>query len=733
MNRQQVADSAAQGDARKLVLERFAGLFERQVRMYQFVDSISDLVRATHAEISACLRETMCNIDALRIDGGEKSQLNGMAAKMMERFERLDKTLGLLLRERLKLRAHDSADLKHVMQETNRAAQTLESTLIAKDLFERHSQVIESIVLSREKVTNWKGYLLEVLSGFQMVLSFDYLFVAQMDNNSLLVSIFYLDHCCEEEKVQARAGLAPTVLSQLNLPAQTSWNIEEFSIAGGDAAVCRHALDPLNMLTAVVPSLDATRSDGLLGIAYPAAASAPTQQLTLLRSILSVMVMVVGSSDALGRTLSELEYYSNHDPLTALHNRRYFNDALREELSRSERHGRELSLLMLDLDDFKDINDTYGHPCGDAVLVRVADIAREVLRKGDIATRIGGDEFAFVLTETGAAGASTVGEKLRERIHEHTFEDPLGKRFHISVSIGVVTYPDNAKTIDDLMAGVDMGLYRAKEMGKNSVVSLGSVRELLLANRRTRDSVERLRASLKEGRIFPYYQPIFDCRSGALFGYETLARMREPDGKIVTAGSFIDAIEKYGLNRELDKTIIRQSLTDLVRAQPKKHPSPLLFINLSAKEIQGRSILSYAEAVCAELGVTPSSVVFEILERDAIGDIVRMRKFLSELRKKGFLFALDDFGSGYNSFHYLRELSFDFVKIDGDFVKNIVDSRVDRALVRNLVQLCRDIGIMTIAEFVENESILLALNDMQVDYVQGFHLGYPAENFIAAA
>lgn len=716
----------SQGQARKQVLERFAGLFERQVRMYQFVDSMSDLVRATHTEILESLQESMRGVDALAVPHAQKDQINGITQKILDRFGRLDKTLEILLGERMKQRSHDSIDLKHVMQETNRTAQKLESTLVEKDLFERHSRVIESIVLTHEKIARWQDYILEILTGFQTVLAFDYLYVAHLENNILLISIFYLDHCCEEKKFQARTQLAPEVLQQLGVSADTAWDIEEFSVFGSEAASCDDAMNNLSTITAVVPALDASGSDGLLGIAYPAAKNKNPQQLTLIRSILSVMVMVVGSSKTLGRTLSELEYYSNHDPLTGLYNRRYFNEVLGDELNRSERHAHELSLLMLDLDDFKDVNDTYGHPCGDEVLKAVADIARAELRRGDFATRIGGDEFAILLTETGAEGARIVAEKLRKQIRDRVFADALGKQFHITVSVGVVTFPDNAKSIADLMAGVDMGLYRAKEMGKNGVVTLESVRELLTVSRTARDNVERLRLSLKEERIVPYYQPIVDCRTDAVIAYETLARMREPDGEIVSAGVFIEAIEKYGLNRELDKTIIKQALTGLTQAEASGHKNELLFINLSAKEIQSRGILSYAEKICTDLHINPGSVVFEILERDAIGDMVRMRKFLSELREKGFLFALDDFGSGYNSFHYLRELTFDFVKIDGDFVKNILHSKVDAALVRNLVQLCRDLDIKTIAEFVETQTVLDAVKAMQIDYAQGYFLGKPS-------
>jgi EAL domain-containing protein (putative c-di-GMP-specific phosphodiesterase class I) len=252
------------------------------------------------------------------------------------------------------------------------------------------------------------------------------------------------------------------------------------------------------------------------------------------------------------------------------------------------------------------------------------------------------------------------------------------------------------------------------------------VRDVIQANRSTRNYAETLRACLKDGRVVPHYQPIVDCRSGETIGYETLARMRDASGELISAGMFIETMEKYGLDRELDRVIISQSLAALEPIVAGGDSSLKLFINLSAQEIQGRGVLGYAEQLCLQLKIPPQTVVFEIMERDAIGDMAHMRKFLTDLRENGFLFALDDFGSGYNSFHYLRELSFDYVKIDGAFVKNIMKSTIDRALVKNLSCLCQDIGTRTIAEFVESEELLLALREMNIDYAQGFHLGRPA-------
>jgi EAL domain-containing protein (putative c-di-GMP-specific phosphodiesterase class I) len=275
------------------------------------------------------------------------------------------------------------------------------------------------------------------------------------------------------------------------------------------------------------------------------------------------------------------------------------------------------------------------------------------------------------------------------------------------------------------MAGVDIGLYRAKTIGKDSVCSVEEVEDKIQVGRVVRDHAEHLRDALRNEHIQPFFQPIFDCQTGEVFAYEALARLVEPNGETLVAGSFIETIEKYGMGRELDRVMIRKSLEALKAHIAQNGPPCKLFVNLSSQEIQGRGVLGFAEQMCRELDVPPQNVVFELLERDAIGDMASMRKFLAELRRSGFSFALDDFGSGYNSFHYLRELHFEYVKLDGDFVRNILVSKVDHALVRNLSRMCRDLGMLMVAEFVESQEIMDALREMGVNYAQGFHLGVP--------
>ncbi len=708
-------------EMRQHVLGRFASLFESQTRTHLFAANVSELVRNIHAEAIQGLQASFRQMAGFDIDPDKKAQFMAGIEQAITPFMRLDETLALLLEERKRQWQQNEKNLLQVMLEFDQISSELSGTLIEKDLLERQSNVLESIILSHEKVTQWKAFIQEILSSFHSIFPFNFFFISFAEKNNLSLYIYYLNNYSEEIRTAARMRLARDMIASLGLPADAPLDIEEFQVVEND---CCDDINEINLITVSVPSLEVVNLAGLLGVAYGSAQELTVQEESVIRSILSVMVMVVGSSKALSRTLSELEYYSTHDPLTGLHNRRYFNEMLDYEVGRSERHNHEFTVLMLDLDDFKDVNDTYGHPCGDSVLRQIAETMHATMRKGDLATRIGGDEFAIILTETGREGAMVVAEKLRTELREISFESSDGKTFHITTSIGLVTFPGDAQNVSDLMTGVDIGLYRAKELGKDGIAMLEST-ERIRTERTNRDHAEKLRDALKDERIIPYYQPIFDCRSGKIWAHETLARLVEPNGETQSAGMFIETIEKYGLGRELDRVILRKALAAMRHCMDEGSEPPRLFINLSAQEIQGRGILGFAEQLCLDFDIPPSAIVFEILERDAIGDMTHMRKFLSNLREKGFSFALDDFGSGYNSFHYLRELHFDYVKIDGAFVRNILNSKIDYALVRNLSHLCQDLGILTVAEFVESQEILEALKAMGIDFAQGFHLDMP--------
>ncbi|MFZ2724951.1 MAG: bifunctional diguanylate cyclase/phosphodiesterase [Methylococcaceae bacterium] len=693
---------------RREVMAQMSVLFQNQTRTNVFAQTISSLITRIHTEI---LREFQEN--------PHDTHDNAIAE-----CQKLDKSLKFLFNEHERQWQKNGEYLKELLKEFNQTINYLSSTLIERDLFERQSHVLEQIVLSHERVTNWKEFIQEILTGFHAIFPFNIFFIAFAEEHGLGLYIYYFGGYNDELKAKVKEKLSYDLFTQLHLSKDALIDIEEYSVAENGSAI---TLEDIEMITVAVPD-HAPKLAGLLGLAYASVHKLSGQERSIIRSLLSVMVMVVGSSKQLSRTLDELEYYSGHDPLTGLYNRRFFTDMLNYEVGRASRHAHCFCILLLDLDNFKDINDSYGHPIGDTTLIKIAQTMREQLRQGDIATRIGGDEFAIILPETELnIEGYKIAECLREKLHAIVFETEEGKSYRVTTSIGLVSFPQDGQYSEALMTAVDVALYHAKHLGKNEVATLSMSKQQVNVAKNSRLYAEELREALSQGRITPYYQPIIDCQTGEVFANEALARMKTPEGVIINAGHFIETIDKYGLTRELDKAILTKALTasrdhKLITGNPAR-----VFLNLSPQEIQERGILSFAEELCTQLALPPSCVVFELLERDAIGDMSHMGRFLSNIRDKGFAFALDDFGSGYNSFHYLRELHFEYVKIDGAFVSNILNSRIDRALVRNLSHLCQDLGILTVAEFVESIETLDMLRDMGINYAQGYAIALPSE------
>lgn len=697
------------------VMERFAALSESQARTKFFAESITSMIRDVHHRAIRAI-ERMRELEHLPCEIA--SQLDDMRVSC----SKLQQAIDLLADERSRQWHKNGQFIRDTMMDFQGTMDELSKVLIDKSLLERQSRVLGSIILSHERISQWKDFVQEILHDFHAIFPFDFFYTAFAEEHSLSLYLYFMGHYSAESRAVARNRLSVRMLQELHLPTDIPLDIEEFQVLPSHGPdVCDGSA--IDMITVAVPE-HTPRLSGLLGIAFATTQQQTPQETSIIRSILAVMVMVVGSSRVLSRTLSELEYYSIHDPLTGLYNRRQFNAMLEYETGRSERHHHVFSILLIDLDDFKSINDSYGHPTGDDVLCTLGNLLDAHTRKGDIASRLGGDEFAILLPETPPEGAYAFGEKIRHLIRYTRFESSDHRFFHVTASIGVVSYPRDACEPNDLIAGVDTAMYGAKRCGKDLVYALDHVGDQLQSARDKRDLVETLRQALAERRIVPYFQPIVDTHTGAVYGYETVARLIREDGSTLAAGSFIETIEKYGLSWDLDRSIIDQCFR-VMRESLKPGDTTRFFVNLSVQEIQGRGILTFAERLCDELGVLPANVVFEITERDAISDMSHMRKFLSSLSKSGFAFALDDFGSGYNSFHYLRDLRFEYVKVDGIFVRNIVTSKVDYALVDNLTKLCRDLGILTIGEYVESAEILSAIRDMGIDYAQGYHIGMP--------
>jgi len=424
--------------------------------------------------------------------------------------------------------------------------------------------------------------------------------------------------------------------------------------------------------------------------------------------------------DSIQDYYEKLQELSDRDYLTGLYNRRKFEEFLSYEVKRSLRHRHKFTVLMIDLDNFKYINDTYGHASGDLVLKEVTDIFSSNLRNADIIARIGGDEFAVILPETPYENGYAVVEKLRARL-EATPISLMFDQVSLTASFGIAEYPEQGENIESLLTGSDLAMYKAKRAGKNTIARADQSDQEMASEIQKKG--EFLRRAIDEDRIEPFVQPIYNVRNGEIFGYEVLARIR--DGKrYMAAGQFIDVAESLGFASKIDQIILTKGLD----AREKKGLwNKRFFFNLSTKSLFGDTYIGVIEEHYkrAPLPSRNTGVTIEILEREAIHNVNGLMDIIEQLKEKGISFALDDFGSGFSSFVYLKYFDTDYVKIDGEFVKNIVVNEKDRIFVKHIHQIAKEFGKETIAEYVEDEETLAILKEIGVDYAQGFHLGRP--------
>ena len=422
----------------------------------------------------------------------------------------------------------------------------------------------------------------------------------------------------------------------------------------------------------------------------------------------------------------QLQYLADHDPLTGLFNRRRFEDELARELATARRYTTGGAVLALDLDNFKYVNDTLGHAAGDALLTSVAELLRGPLRESDTLARIGGDEFALILTHADETTARSVATRILDSVREHaTVTTHKGTR-RTSASIGIALFGEVADgiTSEELLVEADIAMYDAKEAGRDqlSVYDANSSRHARMEARMT--WAEQIRRALDEQRFVLHAQPIVPLQGESPPQYELLLRMVGDEGELIPPGTFLHVAERAGLVGEIDRWSVRQAVSLLAERQ-RMGESIQLSVNLSARSISDGDMVTTIRRELAASGVDPRGLIFEITETAAIVNVDRARHFAHALHELGCGFALDDFGAGFASFYYLKHLTFDYLKIDGEFIQDLAESRTNQLVVQALVGIARGLGKRTVAEFVGDAETVAILRDYGVDFAQGFHTGRP--------
>ena len=436
-------------------------------------------------------------------------------------------------------------------------------------------------------------------------------------------------------------------------------------------------------------------------------------------------ILIVCEDITESHQLSEqLSYQAAHDALTGLVNRREFERRTERLLTSIDTDDDEHALCFMDLDQFKVVNDTCGHVAGDEMLRQLAAVLQSAVRQSDTLARLGGDEFGVLMEHCSLTQAQRVAASLQQAIEDFQFLWE-GQRFKVGASMGLVAITRNTPNLASLLMDADAACYIAKEMGRNRIHVYHAKDSEVAKRHGEMQWVSRIHQALASERFVLFAQAIVPLDKSNDVHYELLLRMVDEDGSLVMPGAFLPAAERYNLISRLDRWTTENTLLMLAANPAFVQQVTFCSINLSGQSLTDGDFLDFVVSRIRNATIDPRKICFEITETAAISNLNVASSFIATLKKVGCRFALDDFGSGLSSFGYLKNLRVDYLKIDGMFVRDIVDDPIDRAMVKSINEIGHVMGMKTIAEFVENDVIVGMLRGIGVDYGQGYGISRP--------
>ncbi|MEH6824370.1 MAG: GGDEF domain-containing phosphodiesterase [Motiliproteus sp.] len=612
------------------------------------------------------------------------------------------------------------SELNQVGQQVANLTNRMRSFAVDRELLEFEIRLLEKFVITSEVVKDWREYVNILLVDINTVMTAYNLFsIFKVDDEVFDLEIFWFRPPTEHTKAMMEVEIRKALASSRWFGDLLLLTINH-SIANRQLEPIELALDDVRLQTKSL-FLQTPKIGGIVGIGVHVDISQDESRRLVMESILSTLMNVVGSVKAIYKYTQDLEYYATRDPLTDLHNQRVFWEMLNYEVLRAQRHQYPFGLLVIDLDNFKSVNDGYGHSFGDRYLQETARTIREALRAGDMLARYGGDEFTVILPEAGLEQALEVAKRILLGMQNFAIKAPNGDALESGISIGLSVYPEHASNSKDLFMFADNMMYKAKNQGKNRVY-IPTEHDVIDVFKDISEKSLLITKAIKEKRITPYFQPMLRIDENGPAAVEVLSRIVMEDNSVMGAHEFIEIAESMGVIHNLDFVVMEKAFEQVNR----ENYQGLIFLNMSPRSVVLSEFLPEVKKLVNNAGIEPGRVVFEITERDTVKNMSMLQKFVGDLKAEGFQLAIDDFGSGFSSFQYLKHFPVDFVKIEGEFIANMVNDAKDHAVVRSITSLAHELNAKTIAEFVESAEVLEAVKAMNITYAQGFHIRKPS-------
>ncbi len=591
----------------------------------------------------------------------------------------------------------------------------VQNLAIDRNVFEFETKLLERLILTSELIRDWRSQVLKLLEELNCLVNAPMLFSCFCNEcgSKLEVEIFWHENPSLKVKETIEESLKCLI-------GEKFYDYKKLEFHHHVVFIDREFNQDLKQFKLKDLFLDQPKISGIIGVGLGAIKLTPSQEVAI-DAVLSVLLNILGSAKAISKYIEDIEYYTTYDPITNLFNQRVFQALLSNQVELARKGEESFALLLINLDNFRLINNIYGHSFGDYFLQRVAMKLETLKEEGSILARLAGDEFVLLLPRCDLNSAYEVAKRVKESLANLKVEAPDQREVSTTATIALVVYPDHAENSQDLLSLLHYLMKQAKASGKDTLVVPTSA-EIIHYHKEEQRIGIRIMEALDEDGIIPYFQPIYNLRTGEVFGVELLMRLKHK-GELIPAYKFIPVAEKLGLLTQMDYQCVKKGLTQLKSLNFQGE----VFINLSPKLIFVSSYVENLIGFVKDIDFPPENIVFELTERETVKNISLLVDLINSLSKQGFKFCIDDFGSGFSSYHYIKHFKVDLIKLEGEFVAGLVKrEKVDEAIVESILTLAKRLSIRIIAESIENAEILEIVRELGVEYGQGYFLGKPS-------